>query len=67
MRQQGICPLGDKDCEALDKALAELARVEKLCDDAIDCGLPLEDLMSDIRQRKSLATNLKAKFFPHRL
>lgn len=67
MRTNTDCPLGDKDCEALDKALADLTRVEKLCDDAIDCGLPLQDLMAEIRTRKTLATNLKAKFFPHRL
>jgi hypothetical protein len=67
MNRHTDCPLGDKDCEALDKALADLARVEKLCDDAIDCGLPLKDLMAEIQQRKTLATNLKAKFFPHRL
>jgi hypothetical protein len=61
------CPLGDQHCEALDKALAAAAKARQLSQDCIDCGLPFEDALGEVKAREELATKLKAKFFPHRM
>jgi hypothetical protein len=61
------CPLDDKHCQALDKSLTIIANARKLAQDCIDCGLPMEDAMAEIKAREELATKLKAKFFPNRV
>lgn len=61
------CPLGDKHCEALDRALTIAANARQMAQDCIDCGLPMQDALEEIKARERLATNLKKKFFPDRV
>lgn len=67
MKPQYECPLGDKHCEALDKALTIAANARQLAQDCVDCGLPMQDALAEIKAREELATKLKQKFFPHRV
>lgn len=61
------CPLGDQHCAALDKSLDQLAQARQIAQDCVDCGLPFHDQLQEIKAREQLASNLKAKFFPHRI
>lgn len=67
MTRQYECPLNDKHCEALDKALTVAANARQLAQDCVDCGLPMHDALAEIKAREDLATKLKAKFFPNRM
>jgi hypothetical protein len=67
MPQDYNCPLGDSHCNALDKALQMAAQARQLAQDCVDCGLPMEDALNEIKAREELATKLKAKFFPQRV
>lgn len=66
MAAPSVNPLSDEHCQCLDKVLASVGPALELAKACKDCGLNVDEYEQQLQTQQQIATNLKAKFFPHR-
>ena len=59
-------PLTDEHCDIIDGCLQECNRCKQLLALMRQAGFPAETAEQQVAMHETLATNLKATFFPHR-
>lgn len=59
-------PLNTKHCECIDRVIKQATEMRQLIEDCKSCGLQLPEAEERNNNLLSLATKLKAKFFPDR-